>query len=185
MRAVAHLLLGFCVRFWDSRVLQTNRPSGFPLTAKPEPWSFAGLTSGDGAEDEQRLLSRDDRFRQRSVRRFVGEILFACKEAQERSPLLGDVVADGSCQHGKSGLQRIKHRANGDLTGNFDRHFAACSRQRPQMRRKDDANLCCGQNGHVSVCTSTDKTAGRSRTMGAQLSPASAEQQNWPQVLPK
>src|SRR2546423_3463208 len=27
--------------------------------------------------------------------------------------------------------------------------------------------VCCGQNGHASVCTSTDKTAGRSRTMGA------------------
>src|SRR5439155_12739703 len=68
MRAVAHLLLGFCVRFWDSRVLQTNRPSGFPVTAKPDPWSFVGLTSSDGTEDEQRLLSRDDRFGQRSVR---------------------------------------------------------------------------------------------------------------------
>src|SRR5947207_15240246 len=109
MRVVAHLLLGFCVRFWDSRVLQTNRHSGFPVTAKPELWLFVGLTSSDGAEDEQRLLSRDDRFGQRSVRRSVGAILFARKEAQERSPLLGDVVADGSCQHGKSGLQRIKH----------------------------------------------------------------------------
>src|SRR5205807_7503194 len=46
------------VRFWDSRVLQTNRPSGFPVTAKPDPWSFVGLTSSDGTEDEQRSEER-------------------------------------------------------------------------------------------------------------------------------
>src|SRR5438093_11718270 len=38
---------------------------------------------------------------------------------------------------------------------------------------------------HGSVCTSTDSTDGRSRTMGAQLSPASAEAYTWPPVVPK
>jgi hypothetical protein len=41
-------------------------------------------------------------------------------------------------------------------------------RERPQMRRKHHAD-------HHSVCTSTESTAGRSRTMGAQVSPASAD----------
>src|SRR5712671_6443397 len=38
---------------------------------------------------------------------------------------------------------------------------------------------------HGSVCTSTDSTAGRSRTIGAQLSPASAEAYTCPPLVPK
>ena len=36
-----------------------------------------------------------------------------------------------------------------------------------------------------SVCTSTEYTAGKSRTIGAQLSPASAEQYTCPPLVPK
>ena len=57
-------------------------------------------------------------------------------------------------------------------------HFTANARQRPQVRRKDDAN-------HASVWTSTESTAGRSRTMGDQVSPASAEAYTCPPVVPK
>src|SRR5438093_182431 len=38
---------------------------------------------------------------------------------------------------------------------------------------------------HPSVCTSTESTAGRSRTIGFQLSPASAEAYTWPPGVPK
>src|SRR5258708_2427235 len=38
---------------------------------------------------------------------------------------------------------------------------------------------------HLSVCTSTDSTAGRSLTIGAQLSPASDEAYTWPPQVPK
>jgi hypothetical protein len=38
---------------------------------------------------------------------------------------------------------------------------------------------------HPIVCTSTLNTAGRSRTIGFQLSPASAEAYTWPPVVPK
>ena len=38
---------------------------------------------------------------------------------------------------------------------------------------------------HESVCTSTESTAGRSRTMGAQLSPESVEAYTCPPVVPK
>src|ERR1700741_3319337 len=40
-------------------------------------------------------------------------------------------------------------------------------------------------HSHDNVWTSTDSTAGRSRTIGFQLSPASAEQYTWPPVVPK
>jgi hypothetical protein len=50
--------------------------------------------------------------------------------------------------------------------------------------------LCSVRNiqptqAYASVCTSTLNTAGRSRTIGFQLSPASAEQYTWPPVVPK
>src|SRR6267378_1083322 len=38
---------------------------------------------------------------------------------------------------------------------------------------------------HASVCTSTESTPGRSRTMGAQLSPASADAYTCPPLVPK
>ncbi len=38
---------------------------------------------------------------------------------------------------------------------------------------------------YPSVCTSTLSTAGKSRTIGFQLSPASAEQYTWPPLVPK
>ena len=48
-------------------------------------------------------------------------------------------------------------------------HFPALEvSQRSQVRGKDNAN-------HGSVCTSTETTAGRSRTIGDQVFPASGE----------
>ena len=38
---------------------------------------------------------------------------------------------------------------------------------------------------HGKACTSTERTAGRSRTMGFQESPASEEAYTWPPVVPK
>src|ERR1700704_5961105 len=38
---------------------------------------------------------------------------------------------------------------------------------------------------HASVCTSTESTPGRSRTIGFQLSPASAEAYTCPPLVPK
>src|SRR5258707_459718 len=38
---------------------------------------------------------------------------------------------------------------------------------------------------HASVCTSTESPPGRSRTIGAQLSPASAEAYTCPPLVPK
>ena len=73
------------------------------------------------------------------------------------------MVADRSAQHGIAGLERVEDRALRDRALDLDAHLAADVRQRPQMRREHDSN-------HGSVCTSTESTAGRSRTMGAQLS---------------
>ncbi len=41
------------------------------------------------------------------------------------------------------------------------------------------------RSGYGRVCTSTERTDGKSRTMGAQVSPPSGEQYTWPPVVPK
>jgi len=96
------------------------------------------------------------------------KVLFAGEEPQERPALLRDVIADGPAQHGIAGLKRVEDRLLRDRALDLNLHFAADVRQCSQVLREYDAD-------HGSVCTSTESTAGRSRTIGAQLSPASAD----------
>ena len=91
---------------------------------------------------------------------------------------LRDVVADRPAQHRIAGLERVEDRALRDRALDLELHLAVDARQRPQMRREHDSD-------HGSVWTSTESTAGRSRTMGAQLSPASADAYTCPPVVPK
>ena len=78
------------------------------------------------------------------------------------------MIAQRAAERRISGLERIQDRALGRRTFDLKLHFAFDARQNPQMRRQYDSN-------HDSVCTSTESTAGRSRTIGAQESPASAD----------
>ena len=98
----------------------------------------------------------------------MGQIFLASEEAQERPALLRNVITNSPAQHGIVSLERVEHRAKRGRTCDFDRHLVADVRQSSQMLREYDAN-------HGSVCTSTESTPGKSRTIGAQLSPASAE----------
>ena len=122
--------------------------------------------------------ARGDRVRKRRVWLFVRKILAAGKESQERTALLRDVIADRAFETWITGFKRVEHRALRGLRLDFERHLALDARQRPQMRRKHDAD-------HDNVWTSTESTAGRSRTMGAQLSPASFDAYTCPPVVPK
>ncbi len=126
------------------------------------------LASGDGPYDQKRLFPGHDRVRQRGVWGLVRKIFFARKEPQKWATLLRDVIANGAAQHGIAGLERIDHRALRGGTRDFELHLTIDARQSAQMWREYHPN-------HGSVWTSTESTAGRSRTMGAQLSPASAE----------
>ena len=136
------------------------------------------LAASDGSHDQERLGARRDRIGQRGVRRLVGQIPLAGEEPHERSALLRDLVADRPAQHRIAGLECVEDRALRGLALDVDFHLAVDVRQRPQMCREDDAD-------HGSVWTSTESTAGRSRTMGAQLSPASADAYTCPPVVPK
>jgi hypothetical protein len=78
------------------------------------------------------------------------------------------MVAHGPTQHGISSFELVEYRplSHGGLDVKV--YVAIDVRQRAQMRRQNNAN-------HGSVCTSTESTAGRSRTIGFQLSPASGD----------
>src|SRR5215510_4258747 len=103
-------------------------------------------------------------------------ILLARKEPHEGPALFCNVITDRSAQHWITGLEGVEHRTLGDRSCHFKLHLGADASQRLQMIGKHDTN-------HGSVCTSTERTAGRSRTMGAQWSPASGEAYTWPPVV--
>ena len=97
---------------------------------------------------------------------FVREVVFASEEPDEWTPLPGEVIADCAAQHRVARFERIEDASLRHPSGDIEDGFAGDVRQTAQMRRQNDAN-------HGSVCTSTERTAGRSRTIGAQVSPAS------------
>src|ERR1700680_3002224 len=96
------------------------------------------------------------------------QILLAGEEPQEWAALLRNVVADGPAQHRIGCLERVEDRALRNRTGDVQFHLAIDLRQFSQMSREPHSD-------HCSVCTSTESTAGRSRTMGAHVSPALAD----------
>jgi hypothetical protein len=127
--------------------------------------------SGDGADDQQRFLPRRHRFREGSVRPIERHVLLAGEEPQQRPPLTRRMVAVG-------GFEGIQHRPLRDGAGDGQFDLPPDPRQPPQMLRQNDAN-------HGSVCTSTERTGGRSRTIADQWSPPSADKYTCPPVVPK
>src|SRR5450432_1214246 len=127
------------------------------------------LAARDRAHDEEWFCTLRHRLGQNSIGWLVGNIFFAREEANHRPALLRDVIANRSPQCRIICFQRVEHRALRDRAIDLQLHFVANFRQRAQVMRQDYAD-------HASVCTSTDKTAGRSRTIGFQESPESGEQ---------
>jgi hypothetical protein len=101
---------------------------------------ITSLAAGNGPYDDKGLCPRRDRVGQRGVRRFMGQILLAGEEAQERPALLRDVVADCTAQHRIAGLKRVEHRALRGLTLDVELDLASDVRQRPQMWRQYDSD---------------------------------------------
>src|SRR5262245_49038584 len=135
-------------------------------------------TPRHGADDEERLPTRRDRIRQVGIRQLVGQVLLAREEAHEGAAALGEVVTNRPAQHRVAGLERVEDGALRDGALDFDLDLAVDARELPEVCREHDPD-------HRRVCTSTESTAGRSRTIGAQVSPASADAYTWPPVVPK
>ena len=88
------------------------------------------------------------------------------------------MITDRPAQHRVTGFERVEDQALGHPALDRQPYFAVDPRERAQMRGEDDPD-------HDSVWTSTDNTAGRSRTIGSQRSPASADAYTCPPVVPK
>ena len=132
--------------------------------------------AGHRADHQKRLPSLGHRGRQQSIRRLLGQVRLAGEEAHERSSLAGSRVPKRAPQRGVTQLDRVEH---GPLGGDrLHLYLPIALRELAQMAWQHDAN-------HDSVCASTESTAGKSRTMGAQLSPESGEAYTWPPVVPK
>ena len=79
------------------------------------------------------------------------------------------MIADGPAEHRIAGFQCIKDGPYANRTVHFELDLPADAGEGAEVKREDDAD-------HESVCTSTDSTGGKSRTIGCQLSPESGEQ---------
>src|SRR5882724_1145285 len=164
------------------------------LRVDPDPTFCANpfgyvLTAGDCANDVKRFCPRRDFLRQRSVRRLVRYILAAGKESQERSALSRDMLENRPTQHRILSLQCVEDRSSCHFPinlVNLNRHISCHACKRPQMQRHYQPNHgFCHDPFSDNVWTSTESTAGRSRTIGAQVSPASADAYTCPPVVPK
>src|SRR6266853_4235340 len=166
--------IAFSFLFW---VLPKRRARGGEIDDR-EGHGY-GLPARDGPQDEEGLRPLDRGGGQRRVRRLVGQISLAGKEPQERAALERDMIANRAAQHRVPGLERVEDGRARDRAGaDVELHLVANVRQGAQVRREDDAD-------HRRVWTSTDSTAGRSRTTGVQLSPASADMYTCPPDVPK
>ena len=108
----------------------------------------------------------------------MGQIFPAGEEPQQRPALLGNVITHRSPQHWIAGFNRVKDGTQSNRAFHVKHYLAADVRQDLQMCREVNSD-------HGSVWTSTESTAGRSRTMGSQLSPALADAYTCPPVVPK
>src|SRR5262249_36008203 len=136
------------------------------------------LPTRHGSQDQERLGPLRDRSRQRGIGRRVGHVLATGEESHERAALVSALVADRPAQHRILGPAGAENRARRDRGADAERPPPVGGRRRPQVRGERDPD-------HGSVWTSTDTTDGRSRTMGVQLSPASADAYTCPPVVPK
>src|SRR5437773_12136762 len=90
------------------------------------------------------------------------------EEPNEWPAQLSNVIAHCAAEHRITSFERVEYCTLGHGSRNIQLYFAVNPRQRAQMGRQYNAN-------HGRVCTSTESTPGRSRTMGFQLSPPLAD----------
>src|SRR5438105_4657396 len=129
---------------------------------------LSALPAGNSADDEQRLGAGTDRGGERRIGCLVRPVARAGEEANKGPALERHVIAHRATQDRIAGLERIEHGTRRGWVGNVEYHFTVYARQRLQVVRQLDTN-------HDSVCTSTDSTGGRSRTIAVQWSPPSGD----------
>src|SRR4051812_36998266 len=126
------------------------------------------LSTRNCTDDQEWFGSIRNRARQRRIGRFMRQIFAARKKTDHWPANLGHMITHCPAEHRIFRFNRVQQRALSQRSVQLKSYLALEVRQRSQIRRKNNAN-------HGSVCASTDKTAGKSRTIGFHLSPASAE----------
>jgi len=103
----------------------------------------------------------------------MGDVLLAGEEAQEGAALEGGVVANGTAECRVAGFEGTENCAERGGLRNFQRGLVRGElRKGAEVGGEFDTDGC---GAHARVWTSMERTAGRSRTMGAQESPESGE----------
>ena len=98
----------------------------------------------------------------------MGEVLLAGEEPDERpSPARGRVT-EGAAQRGVGGFEGVDDASLGGRPAHLELHLPTGASQVSQVVGEQDSD-------HGSVCTSTDRTRGRSRTMAVHDFPESAD----------
>ena len=145
-----------------SRVIRNvSQPPAIAPTTRSGSAPVAEATSGNGVSGTSCDRSRSQ-----------------AKKPHERTTFAGDTIANRAGEHGIARFERVEDRVLRWLARDRERDFAFDAGQRTQLSRQHNAD-------HGNVCTSTESTAGRSRTIGSQFSPASLEAYTAPPVVPK
>ncbi|MBI4500725.1 MAG: hypothetical protein HY700_06140 [Gemmatimonadetes bacterium] len=126
----------------NGRSVWVQRSTGLPLKlgalnrqAQGTVMEATPLPAGNSSHNHEGFRSRYHRLRERRLGIFVGKILFASKETQERPTLLGDVVTDRPAKHGIPGFESIEDRALRGPALDVEFHLCVHPRQRPEVRR--------------------------------------------------
>jgi hypothetical protein len=96
------------------------------------------------------------------------QVLLAREEPNEWAPDVRLVISNRSAKYWMRCFERIQYCPLTNVSGYLDLYFVLDVRERPKPLWKYYAD-------HGRVCTSTDMTEGRSRTIGCQVSPLSGE----------
>lgn len=105
-----------------------------------------------------------------------GDVFGAGVEADEGAALVGGAVADGAAEGGVAGFDGVEDVAEGGVGfAEVEGELALHPGQIAQVVGEDDADHGRRRETQGRVWTSTERTAGRSWTMGCQWSPESGE----------
>ncbi len=113
--------------------------------------SAFALPAGNSPNDDEGLGPRRDDLWQRGIGRFVGQILLTGEEAQERTALLRDLVADRTAQHRIAGLEGVQDRALRDWALDVNLQLAPDLRQGAEMLGKDNSDHLCHRLGAATI----------------------------------
>jgi len=126
------------------------------------------LATRNCTDDQEWFRPIRNRIGQRRIGRLMRQIFAARKKTDHWPANLRHMITHCPSQHRIFRFNCIQQRPLSQRSVYLKSYFTIDVRQRAQIRRKNNAY-------HGNVCASTESTAGKSRTSGFHLSPASTE----------